>query len=193
MEPLRISGPVICFILCAHTCMLTTPSCPLYVHTHWCDVGKLSVSWPTLADPAALWFPLGAVSLWVWYISVFVAHTSLLCLYVCAHVSVCPCVCPTAQRMTILHLQWHLQVKRSHTHTTVLSPDDTYWSLFTDKSLEWCFILYLKLTVYILMFTWKNNCMCFYFWASSNQIRHTSYSFTLVVKQSHHRPNRLCK
>lgn len=118
MEPLRLSGPVIFFILC----MLTTPSCPLYVHTHWCDVGKLSVSWPTLAEPAALWFPLGAVSLWVWYISVFVAHASLLCLYVCAHVCVCPCVCPTAQRMTILHLQWHLQVKRSHTRITVLSP-----------------------------------------------------------------------
>lgn len=138
-----LSGPVICFILCVHTCMLTTPSCPLYVHTHWCDVGKLSVSWPTLAEPAALWV---AVSLWVWYIRVFVAHTSLLCLYVCAHVCVLKLrgwqsyICSDIYRLNGLTLTLLFLVQMIHTdlYLQINLWSDALYCIWSWQCIFWC-------------------------------------------------------
>ena len=89
----------VCVSVCVCVCVRARPSlllssCPLTS----VEVGQLSVNWPTLAEPAVVWFPLRGINVWVWslcYICVCV------CVYVCElvracmsyeHVYICVCV-----------------------------------------------------------------------------------------------------
>lgn len=75
-----------CMCVCARPSLLLS-SCP-YTSV---EVGQLSVNWPTLAEPAALWFPLRAVNVWVWSLCY-----RCVCVYVCVCERLCVHACLTS-------------------------------------------------------------------------------------------------
>lgn len=101
-ETKRVCSYVCCFFFTKlHVCVCARPSlllssCP-YTSV---EVGQVSVNWPTLAEPAALWFPLRAVNVWVWslcYRCVCVCMCVWEVVRACMsyeHVYICVCVCP---------------------------------------------------------------------------------------------------